>query len=261
MKVNSIVEFLDCAVDTRYVQGPYEERGGIMIVGPPGTFKTTMICTAIEPHATAMIVSDLNVQQWLKMKDDFVNERFTALAFTDFEKVYQRHPSTASNVEGIIKGLASEGFGTGPGGDQRMPRMLARALVIGGMTNDCLERNYDGWQKNGFLRRFIWLLVGVQNSEAITRAIRQWRKIEFGRIGYRPANNVIKMNIAEARSRQLESMMKYQPGLQGTAYVLLKKIVAVMEWKYNGHPERVAQVLEDIRPALSKDGGKILLGD
>ena len=261
MKVESLIDFLDCAVDTRYVQGAYDERGGVMIVGPPGSFKTTIICSAIEPHPTAMIVSDLNVQQWLKMKDDFVIERFTCLGFTDFEKVYQRHPATAQNIEGIIKALVSEGFGTGPGGDQRMPRMLARALVVGGMTQNCLERNYDNWQKNGFLRRFIWLLVGVQNSEAITQAIRRWEKIEFGKIAYRPANKQIRVSMGPERSKQIEKAMKYQAGLQGTGYVLMKKIVAVMEWKYgnNGRRNRVSELLEDISPALSKDGGKLVL--
>lgn len=256
------MEFLDCAVDTRYASGPYDERGGIMIVGPPGSFKTTMIVSAIEPHPTAMIVSDLNVQQWLKMKEDFVTERFTCLGFTDYEKVYQRHPSTAENVEGIVKALVSEGFGTGPGGDQRMPRMLARALVIGGMTQHCLEANFDKWQKNGFMRRFIWLLVGVANPEAITAAIRRWEKIEFGKIAYRPANKQIKVELSPSRSAHIEKVMKYQAGTQGTAYVLMKKIVAVMEWKYgnkNGSKNRIAELLDDIAPALSKDGGKIFL--
>ena len=74
-----------------------------MLVGPPGSFKSTIIETAADPHPDTIVCSDLNVQQWLKMKDEFVNKRYSALGFPEFEKIYQRHSATASNLEGIIK--------------------------------------------------------------------------------------------------------------------------------------------------------------
>lgn len=259
--MRSLIEFLDAAVDTKFVQGPFEERGGIMIVGPPGSFKSTMIETACENHADCIISSDLNVQQWLKMKDEFISKRYTVLGFPEFEKLYQRHPSTAANLEGIIKALISEGFSSGPGGDPRMPRLKAKALVIGGITTSCFEQKYEEWQKNGFLRRFIWLLIGVQNPEAIIYAIRRWQKLEFGKVTVRPANRQIQVVISEARSKQLETSMKSQPGLHGTAYVLMKKIVAVLEWKYNGDTKKIQELLRDIAPALSKNGDSLILGE
>lgn len=255
MRVNSLIEFLDCAVNTRWVEGPYEEQGGILICGPPGSFKTTIISTALDPYPSTLVVSDLNVQQWLKLKDDFVTGRYSCLGFTDFEKLYQRHQAVAQNIEGIVRALVSEGFGTGPGGDQRMPRIVARALVVGGLTQNCLERNWDHWQKNGLLRRFILLVIGVKNPEAIVRAIRKWKKIEFGRVTYRPANREIPMSIGKERTSQLESMMKTQSGFHGTGYVLLKKIAAVMEWKMGG--KKTTELLNDLSPAFSKEGGYI----
>lgn len=255
MKIESLIELLDCAVNTQWVEGPYEERGGIFICGPPGTFKTTIISTALDPHPSALVVSDLNVQQWLKLKDDFVNGRYTSIGFTDFEKLYQRHQAVAQNVEGIIKALVSEGFGTGPGGDQRMPRIVARALVVGGLTQTCLERNWDDWQKNGLLRRFLLMVIGVKNPGAIVRAIHKWKKIEFGRVTYRPANREIPMNIGEERTRQLDLMLKTQSGFHGTAHVLLKKIAAVMEWKMGG--KKTTEILQDLAPAFSQKGGYI----
>jgi len=231
-----------------------------MIVGPPGSFKTTIIECAMDNHPDVVICSDLNVQQWLKMKDEFVNKRYSLLAFPEFEKIYQRHPSTAANLEGIIKALVSEGYGTGPGGDPRMPRLKARACVIGGITTDCFERHYELWQKNGFLRRFIWCVVSVKNPDLIVEAIRKWEKIDFGRIVFRPANRTIKVDVSDQRSRQIEKLMKSQPGLHGTAYVLMKKITAVLDWKYNSNGKADA-LLGDVGASLSKHGDEIIIGD
>lgn len=255
------MEFVDAAADTKFVQGPYEERGGIMLVAYPGSFKTTVVRGALMTHSDAMVTSDLNVQQWIKIRDDFVTNRYTVLGFTDFEKIYQRHHSTASHIEGIIKGLVAEGYGTGPNGDARMPVIPAQALVVGAMTNSCMERKYDEWQKDGFMRRFIWLTYTVQNQRKILEAIRKWQKIDFGRISTRPANRQIQVEITSERSQFLEHIMREQPGINGTGYILLKKITAVLEWRYQEHrnKNRVKEILEDIAPALTKNGGRVVL--
>lgn len=259
MRVSSLIEIIDAAADTKYVNGPFEERGGIMIVGPPGSFKTTITECALESHSDSIICSDLNVQQWLQIKDDFVSRRYTVLGFPEFEKLYQRHPATASNLEGIIKALISEGFGTGPNGDPRMPRLKARGIVIGGITNDCFERHYNDWQKNGFLRRFLWFLVSVKNPDIIVEAIRKWELIDFGRITVRPASKNIDVKISLKRSELIERILKSQPGLQGTGYVLMKKIVAVLEWKYAKTPSKVDDLLNDISNSLGKHGDELII--
>lgn len=264
MRVKTLIEFLDAAANTNLVSGPFDERGGIILVGPPGILKTTMIETVMSNHPDSLSLSDLNVQQWLKIKDEFVSNRYSTLAFGEFEKIYQRHPATAANLEGIIKALVSEGYGTGPGGDPRMPQIKARALVIGGITTDCFERKYNEWQKNGFIRRFIWIVLAIQNPDAIMKAIRRWEKIDFGNVSLiRPANRTIKVNITEEKSKYLEKIMRTQPGLHGTGYVLMKKILAVLEWKNseNGHKgDRTLELLDEIAPSLSKEGDKIVLG-
>jgi hypothetical protein len=258
LRVNTLIEFIDAAVDTKYVRSPFEERGGIMLVGYPGSFKTTILRSAVDHHSDSLCISDLNVQQWLKIKEDFITGRYSTMAFMDFEKIYQRHSSTSSHIEGIIKGLVAEGYGTGPSGDQRMPTPMAQAIVIGAMTSSCFEQRYSEWQKSGFLRRFLWLVVSVQNINEISKAIRHWEKIDFGKLSVKPANRQIPINLTASREHQLESMMKEQPGYNGTAYILLKKIAAVLEWKYDSNG-KVSEILEEIGPALSKKGGKIVL--
>ena len=263
MQIASLIEFLDAAIYTKYVVGPYEERGGVMLVAYPGSFKTSIVNSSVQGHPDVMKTSDLNVQQWLKVKDDFITGRYTCLAFTDFEKIYQRHTSTAMHVEGIIKGLVAEGYGTGPSGDQRMPTILAYALVIGAMTNTCMESKYDDWQKSGFLRRFIWITYAVKNQNKIHEAIERWEKLDFGRFKDRPINSNIKAQETPPElSSKLRHMMQEQPGLNGTGYVLLQKIVSVLLWKYGANgkgTKAVMEILNDVAPSFSKDGGRITL--
>jgi len=266
LEATTLIEFLDAVADTKYVRGPFEERGGVMLVGPPGSFKTTIIEAALNSHTDALTLSDLNVQQWLKMKDEFVSKRYTCLGFGEFEKIYQRHPATASNLEGIIKALISEGYGTGPGGDPRMPRLKARSCVIGGITTDCFERHYADWQRNGFLRRFIWFTIAVKDPEMIMTAIRKWERINLGKISYRPAEADIEVKISEDHSKEIEHIMKGQPGLHGTGYVLMKKTCAVLEWKYgavNGNRKtkaksRAIELISCLAKAMSKDGDEMV---
>jgi hypothetical protein len=234
-----------------------------MIVGYPGSLKSTIVSTAIEPYPDAMVISDMNVQQFLRMQEDFVTGRFSCLAFTDYEKLYQRHSSTASHIEGIIKGLVAEGYGTGPSGDQRMPTIPARSLVIGAMTRTCFEERYANWQKSGFLRRFLWIVIALQNPGQISKAINRWEKLDLGKLTFRPANKTIRVENSPERTEIIERMMKYQPGADGTAKVLLKKIVAVLEWKHNngtnGGRKKVTEILEDVASGLGKGGGRIIL--
>ena len=259
MQVSSMIEFLDAAASTKFVQGPYEERGGVMLVAYPGSFKTTIVKNALAGHTDVMTLSDLNVQQWLKIRDDFITGRYSGIAFTDFEKIYQRHYSTASHIEGIIKGLVAEGYGTSPNGDNRCPTIPAYALVIGAMTNACLEWKYDTWQKSGFLRRFLWMTYTVANQNKIHEAISNWEKIDFGRVAFRPANSNIKVTPSSDRKKLMEKMMVDQPGFNGTGYTLLKKIVAVLDWKYQLNGGTKKDHVEDIAPAFTKNGAKITL--
>lgn len=235
-----------------------------MLVAYPGSLKTTIVKSAVGPYPDVMVRSDLNVQQWIKIRDDFVTGRYSALAFTDFEKIYQRHASTSSHIEGIIKGLVAEGYGISPNSDPRCPVIPAYAMVIGAMTNTCMEQHYDEWQKSGFLRRFIWLTYSVENQNKISQAIGRWQKIDFGAIPIRPASGTIPVVMDLHRQKQLEMMMREQPGYNGTAYVLLRKISAYLDWKYlhkkkkNENDSRVTELLEDIAPAFAK-GGMITL--
>lgn len=264
MKVETLIEFMDAAANSHFVATPYEDRGGIMLVGFPGSLRTTMIRSALDSHADALILSDLNVQQWLRLREEFVTGRYNTMGFVDFEKLYQRHNSTAMHIEGIIKGIVCEGYGLGPSGDSRMPTPLARATVIGAMTYACMQKKFNEWQENGFMRRFLWIIIAVSNANQINAAIKRNEKLEFGRIlkmTIKPGSLTIPMNIPSKLEPLLEHMIKDQAGYNGTSWLLLRKITAVLCWKHemNGSIDRVEEMLEEVAPSLSKKGGKLVL--
>lgn len=259
MQVENLIEFLDAAVQTKYIDGPFDDRGGVMLVAAPGNLKTTIINAACNHHIDVLSCSDLNVQSFNKMHHDFVSRRYTCLAFPEYEKIYERQKSTAMNLEGTFKALVCEGWGTGANGDQRMPKMRATGLIIGGITPDCLERRFDRWQKNGFLRRFLWSMFSVANQDAIMEAIRKWQKIGFGKLLVRPVLGTIPVNLTLQQSTYLEMLIKEQPGIAGTGYVLMKKIAAVLLWKYDNDFTKVQEILDDVAPSLSRDGAVLRL--
>jgi len=44
------------------------------------------------------------------MRDDIAGGRINTLSFLEMEKIYQRHASTSSNIEGHLKAMVEEGF-------------------------------------------------------------------------------------------------------------------------------------------------------
>lgn len=252
MKPSTLIEIISASADTRWINGPFNERGGFMIVAPPGNLKSTIIESAVDYRADTIMLSNINAQQWGKIKADFTSNRLTAIAFPELEAIYKRARATAEHVEAIIQSITAEGYTHGPGQDPRMPRLKARAIVIGGITDDCYERRYDEWKRSGFLRRIIWCLVSVDNPEKIIEAIRDWKKIDFGKIIEKPATGTIAMDLGSTDSRKLERMMKNQPGANGTGYVLLKKITAVLIWKHG--KRRAWELLDEFAPSLGKNG-------
>src|SRR6266849_1514734 len=110
MKPVTLIEILDAAHLIVFVDSPYLQRGGIMLVGPPETLRTTVIDIALKQHPGALRLSDLNMKSLTGMKDDFTNGRYSTVGFLDYQKLYERNQSTSSNMEGTIRQMIEEGF-------------------------------------------------------------------------------------------------------------------------------------------------------
>lgn len=263
MKIVSLMEILVAAHLTAFVDAEeFPERGGLMLVGPPGNLKTTIIKQAMKPYQPeAAIMSDVNVETIGRMKPHIANGHIKTLALPAFEKIYERNPQTANNIEGHLKGMADEGFSNMSFQDQRMLGQIeARCLVIGGLVHTCYVKKFSNWEDNGFGRRFIWSSFQLRDSGILTRAIDDWKRLEFEtRAPLRPQTR-IKMTVTREESKIIRHLIQQQH-CEATPYALMKKIMAVLKWKFHRRDEekRPMQIMNDFGESLGQRMAKLEL--
>jgi hypothetical protein len=261
VKIVTLLEVLVAAHLTAFVDSDqFPERGGIMFIGPPGNLKTTIIKQALKPYQpAAAIMSDLNVETLGRMKPHMANGHITTLALPAFEKLYERNPQTANNLEGHLKGLVDEGFSNMSFQDQRMLGQIeAHALVVGGLVNTCYQKKFSKWDDEGFARRFIWSSFQLKDPGILTQAIHNWERLEFeSRAPIRPQNK-IKMTVTKEESKALMDMMRQQH-CEATPYALMKKILAALKWKFHRSDEqkRPMQIMKDFAESLGQRSARL----
>lgn len=262
MKASSLIEVLIAAHLSAAVDAvDFPERGGIMLLSPPGNLKSTLISVALEPYMPqATVLSDINVETLNRMRPQMANRNIRTLALPAFEKIYERNPQTASNVEGHIKALVDEGFSRASFQDQSMlGQVKARCLVIGGLVPVCYERQFHKWQDSGFNRRFIYSSFHLKDPEIIIRAIDAWKRIEFDAL--QPmAPSSIKMSLSKEESDLCKMMLRFQY-CNATPYALMKKIYAVLKWKFQVRKEasRAKNIMMDFATSLTSKTTELTL--
>lgn len=253
-----MIEVLSAAHLTRYVDSNvFEQRGGLFLVAPPGHLKSTLIKNSLICYPDALRLSDLNVQMLGYIKSSFIDGKYSTMAFGEFEKLYQRNPATAMNLEGHLKGMVEEGFSKQSFVDQRSVTFETRILLIGGLTPTCHERLITRWISDGFARRFLWCFYSLDNPDVIVDAIHQWKSLKFGKsVKEVPNNNAIPYTITSKESSRIKNMIGSQPGRE-TPYVLMKKIFCVLKWRHS--PAKAMHVLEDFSECLGERPAKLKL--
>lgn len=259
MQFASLVEIISAIHLSRYVVSPYQSRGGLMLVAPAGQLKTTAI-EILDHYNDAKILSDLNVQSLIKLRDDIVSGDVQTLAFTDLEKLYKRHSAVASNVEGILMALVEEGFRKASFHDQRMVAVPARCAVVGAMTIAFYENNVSSWADSGFARRFLFVHYRLANAWKLEQSIQAWRKHELhnnftARV---PAERQIPYNVTPNDNKTIDNALKHQRS-RLTPRICLQKATSVLRWKFAATPKRATDVLQDFAESLGPDGGVITL--
>lgn len=259
MKLGTLVEVLNAVHLSKYVDSPFKQRGGIMLVAPPASLKSTLL-GFLQEYPQAIVVSDLNVQSFKGLRTSMVAGHISTLVFSDLEKLYQRHGNVASNLEGHLKGIVDEGFRRPSFEDQRAVCVPAHATVIACMTENFYERKISQWLDDGFARRFIWVHYQLANPEAILRAISRWQPINTTNNGNFipkvPSNRSINGNLfTDAETQWFEHMLRYHPQRE-TPLILMRKMAAVLRWKFR---KEWKKILRDFEPSLGPNGTRVTL--
>jgi hypothetical protein len=257
MRASSIIECISAIHQAKFVNGDFEQRGGFMLVAPPGMLKSTLIKLALEDYPDALLMSDLNISTLTAMKNSLIDGRYTTLGFGEFEKLYQRNPATAINIEAHIKALVEEGFLRSSFEDQRAQSLAARCAVVGGITPSCYTQRYTKWMENGFARRFMFASYTLHNPEAIMQAIEKWKLINFGKVlGMSPGNKKIPYTILADENKFLRSAIGGQPTHEGP-FVMAKKMFCVLKWRHG--PKKARAIFEDFSESLKTKGALLHL--
>lgn len=252
MKLSSLIEMTVAGHLSNYVTSPFKDRGGIMFVAPPGSLKSTIIKQCLETYPDAMVLSDLNAQTINPLRDEFASGRYKTMAFPAFEKLYERDPRTASNCIGILKAMVCEGYSEASFEDHRMQGVFeARAFIAGAMIPALYRRKYSEWVESGFARRFLWSFYKFDDPDIILKAIHQWKRIEFNMdIAIRPME-YIKFDVNPEESKILLELCRHQPAREAP-FVILKKILSVLKWRYPKDKKRPMIVMRDFSKSMQK---------
>lgn len=264
MHLSDLIEVICAAHLSHLVAGPSLDRGGIMLIGPPGVMKSTFLNVLDRNYDDAITMSDVNAQSLTSLRDAISTNQIRTLVLPEFGKIYERQAVTAANVEGVFRAMVGEGFSAAGWQDQRVNRVVARAMIMGALTPATQDQRFAGWENSGFNRRFLWCLLGLENPHAVDEAMVAWQTINLNvaRIPRPPLNgNIPNLTTADER-RILRSWVKYQPGGNHAMQLqLLSKIVSVLRWWYstNDIDVEAMEVVGRFAVSLGRSGGKVSL--
>lgn len=260
MRFETMVE-VNAAMHLSYeVESEFKQRGGLIYVAPPGQLKTSGI-EAIEMFPHCRVVSNLTVKSLSTMRQDFISGQIQTLAISDLENIYRRAASGASHIEGILMGLVDEGWRLPAFSDQRTSVLPAHCSIIAGLTVKQFEERISPWLDNGFARRFLWAQYSAHRSviKKLEQSIIEWKKFALvDGFTVKLPISAIPMKLTDEESKKVLAQLRFQHDHR-TPFITAKKIIAVLMWKFRGHPEKAWEIWDDFAPALGKDGTQLTL--
>ena len=233
VRVSTLIECVKAAHLSSYVQTSFGHQGGMMVVGPPGVMKTSIV-HALDYYENALILSDVNTKMLTGIvKSSLTSNSVRSIVFPEFQRLFERDPRTASGVEGTIRALVEEGFSGASYEDPTVARFRAKAFVVAAMTDRFRDDNWTRWKDSGFARRFLWVLVRLKDPSILMRAVEEgtYAQVEDPitpmsiPLGTIPAINGVDR-------KRLRTFVRKQPDPQNVQYELLCRMASVLDFYY-----------------------------
>jgi len=263
LRISSLIETLCAAHLTSYVESPFQDRGGIFIVGPPSVLKSTLLDIVARNYNDAISVSDINARTLDDLRDQIAAKAIRTLVIPEYRKLHERHTYTSSNVEGTIRALVGEGFGAASFGDGRINQMKARCTLLSAMQPKFQAEHFKAWEDSGFNRRFLWSLVRMNDPQILDRAVEDWQLLEFGIAHIPPVPSSIPNLTTREERAEMRRLVKYQPGGSASIqFAFMCKLLSVFKWWYKLMKRRDRDALAQVRAfaqTLGKEGAELVL--
>lgn len=266
LRAETLVECI-CAMHlTSYVKGLGDHRGGMWLVGPSGALKSTFL-DFLDVYENTIFHSDLNVKTLMNLKGQFSVGSLRTLVLPELQKIYERDPRSAANIEGSIRAFAEEGFRGASFEPTGINRFRARACVIGAMTDEFQVRMWQRWVDSGFARRFLWGLIRLDDPDVLMRAVENWKLQDLGDISIPklPSTREIENNLSVGDRKRIRPLVRYQPQPNNFCFEMLCKVACVLRWHYErrGIKRDALESVEEFSLALGgtgKEGADVVLG-
>lgn len=230
VKVSTLIECVKACHLSTYVSSEFSHSSGLFLVGPPGVLKTTIV-GALDTYESVMTLSDINGKTLTSIiKAQLTTNAIKTLVFTEVQRLYERDPRTAAGIEGTIRSLVEEGYRGASYEDPTVTRFIARACVIGAMTDKFRDEHWTLWQDSGFSRRFLWVLVRLADPSILMNAVESGRLAEVkGEVVPMPTPQLGTIAPIEGMLRKkIRPLVRKQPKPANVQYEMLCRMLAVL---------------------------------
>ncbi len=228
-----------------------------MLAAPPGQLKTTAV-EYLDFFPKTKLISNITVKALNALRQDFLSGEIQTMGFPDYDMIYKRQASTASQVEGTLMSLTGEGFRNPAFSDQRVNVMKARCTIIGGVTIKCYEDKISEWIDSGFARRFLWARYTVKNPEQLEEAIIKWKRhaLDSDFVMRIPQNASIPHCLSNDQAKAVLYQLRFQHDRK-LPFILSQRIISVLCWKHG--TKEGWNIWNDFASSLGKDGAEVVI--
>lgn len=272
MKWSGIVEAQDFVEGvlaihlSSYVESPFKDRGGLMLVAPPGQLKTRFLDILDENFESVRSISNSYMQTMIRMQPAFYSGYIRSLCFPDLQSIYAGDPRTASRIENMMMQLAAEATRTiGGQQDSRFAKFKSRCTIFAAMQETFRAQHETKWDDSGFHRRFLWATYTLKDPDVLTRAIHHWTLADIGnfRIPKVPGNLIIKNVLAQSHLEEITAWVRHQPEPHEIQRQILCKAVSALHWHYktSNIKKNALFTMKQFAECLQEDAALIQLPD
>lgn len=232
VRASTMLYVLNAAHLAYMVESPFDERNGIMIVGPPGTWKTTLITLAFRGYSDKSFHTDITTKQLVSLRSKLADGSIRSMLFEEFAKLFARtNVGAGANIEKHIQALIEQGFHRASYEDSALVTVKAQAFVVGGLVYSEYEKRFTQWIEDGFARRWIWSHVIMEKPVKLIESVQEWKRIELGiNLSFSQPTDNIPHRVTPDESMRIRKFVEKQPGQPETAK-LMHKVLSVLKWR------------------------------
>lgn len=244
-----------------YVESPQETFGGLMVVGPPGVLKSSML-EMYNSFDQAISIGNANMTTFRGLYPHIQARHYRLIAFEEFANIYAGDPRTGNRLESTIQAIVEQGCSTIGLMDERSQRLVAKACVVGAMVPEFRDKHYQKWTDSGFDRRFLWSLIRLSNPEKLIQAVIEWKRIELSETKFivTPVVKKITPQLSNAERQELSRLVRYQAGTDHASQLrMICKITEALIWM-NGRVNNKSDAMKTIHKfgqTLGKHGAEL----